>query len=56
LAFVLVILLPFGYSLGHYAFAQRDETQQVFLERPDAQYEECVRETTYMRFHHMDLL
>ncbi|NIM52662.1 MAG: hypothetical protein GTO22_26025 [Gemmatimonadales bacterium] len=51
----LVILVPFGYSIVRSVFLGT-ESRQVFLVRPDEQYKECVRETTYMRFSHMDLL
>ena len=53
---VLAMLAPVGYSLTRFGVAQATEVPQVFLEMPDPQYQECVRETTYMRFHHMDLL
>ena len=29
---------------------------EVFLEAPDARWENCLRDAEYMRFHHMDLL
>ena len=53
---VLFILLPLGYNVVHYVLAKSDATPQPFVERPDEKYDECVRETSYMRFHHMDLL
>ncbi|MHC4696077.1 MAG: hypothetical protein ACYTFA_04960 [Planctomycetota bacterium] len=53
---VVVILIPLGYSVVSPLFAQDAGADQPFLERPDAKHESCVRETTYMRFHHWELL
>jgi hypothetical protein len=47
-----LIALPILYSATDTLFAQEPE---VFLELPEGQ-EHCVRDTEYMRFHHMDLL
>jgi hypothetical protein len=52
--FILIILAPFGYSLVQPVFTQGSSVDGVFLDIPDEG--ECVRETAYMRFHHMDLL
>ena len=49
----VIILSPPGYYFFRNAFPQRVEP---FLEKPDPKYKECVRDTTYMRFNHMDLL
>ena len=50
---VVVILLPIGY----YAIGDTvSQTADPFLLMPDPQYTECVKDTKYMRFHHMDLL
>ncbi len=54
LIFVLIILAPFVYSLVRPVFTQGSSAPEVFLDIPDEG--ECVRETSYMRFHHMDLL
>jgi hypothetical protein len=54
LVFIIIILAPFGYSLVRPVFTQGSPAGRVFLEIPDEG--ECVRETEYMRFHHMDLL
>ena len=54
MVFVLIILAPFGYSLVRPVFTQGSPASEVFLNVPDEG--ECVRETAYMRFHHMDLL
>jgi hypothetical protein len=53
---VVVILFPFVYSVISSILTGSSEIEEVFLERPDPKYKECVRETEYMRFHHMDLL
>jgi len=53
---IVVILVPFGYSLVRPVSTSGEPDAQLFLERPDEQYEECVRETTYMRYRHMELL
>ncbi len=49
----LVILLPIGYYAARDAFSRSSEP---FLEKPDPKYKECVRDTQYMRLHHMELL
>ena len=53
---ILIILSPLGYSISSFVFAEETENPQPFLERPDAKYEDCVKETDYMRFHHWELL
>jgi hypothetical protein len=50
------MLLPLGYSVVSSLFAQEPTMPEVFLERPDPKHENCVKETTYMRFHHWELL
>ncbi len=52
----VVILAPVAYSATRFGVGQVAQPPDVFLEMPDPQYQECVRETDYMRFHHMDLL
>lgn len=52
-AFVGIILLPVLFSLLKPLWAAEPE---IFLEAPDSRWENCVRDTEYMRFHHMDLL
>ena len=49
----LAVLLPAGYYAVRDAFARSDSP---FLEKPNPKYQECVRDTAYMRFHHMELL
>jgi len=53
---VVVILFPLGYSVVGHVVPQSAGAGEVFLERPDAKYKDCVRETGYMRFHHWELL
>lgn len=53
---MVILLLPIGYSVLTSLFAQGAEPPEAFLEQPDPKYEACVRETTYMRFHHWELL
>lgn len=52
----MVILAPVGYSLVSSLFAREAQTHRVFLEKPDTSQRECVRETTYMRYHHWEFL
>ena len=51
--FAVIILLPVALSILKPLWAAEPE---VFLEAPDARWENCVRDVEYMRFHHMDLL
>ena len=53
---VLIVLVPLGYSVLSRVIAQGAEPGQPFLERVDSKYENCVRDTTYMRLHHWELL
>ena len=55
-AVTVAILIPLGYGLVAPLFAHPVESADVFLERPDPQYQSCVRETEYMRYHHWELL
>ena len=50
----VIILFPIGYYTVLRAFPQ----PEAFLEMPDPQLhgEDCVKETAYMRYSHMDLL
>jgi hypothetical protein len=50
---VAILLVPLAYSVVSSLFTREAE---AFYERPDAKYEECVRDTEYMRFHHWELL
>jgi hypothetical protein len=48
----IIIVLPIAY----YVVLDTVPQEEPFLEMPDPKYQECVRDTDYMRFHHMDLL
>lgn len=54
LVFVLIILAPFAYSIVRPVVTQGSAVDREFLDIPESG--ECVRETEYMRFRHMDLL
>lgn len=54
LVFVVIILAPFGYSLVRPVLTRGSAADDVFIDLPDSG--ECVRDTEYMRFRHMDLL
>lgn len=49
----LIIVAPIAYSALSPVFTQ---SPKPFLERPDVEFEACIRETEYMRLHHMDYL
>ena len=53
---IAVILLPLAYSLVSFVTAGGKPSGQPVLERPAPQYEQCVRDTEYMRYHHWELL
>lgn len=53
---ILIILFPLACSVAGFFFSKDTQRSRPFLEMPDAKYKECVRETIYMRFHHMDVL
>jgi hypothetical protein len=53
---VVILLIPLGYSIVSPLVAQERRADRPFLERPDPQYEACLRDTTYMRHHHWELL
>jgi len=50
---LMIILFPFGYSVYCHAFSK---TSPQIPKRPDKKYDQCVKDTVYMRYHHMDLL
>lgn len=52
---VLIILFPVGYSVLSAVFSPGTRDSQPFLEKPEKS-DKCVRDATYMRFHHMDFL
>lgn len=49
----VALLFPLLYSAAASVLSRPPDP---FLEMPDVKYQDCVRETEYMRFHHMDLL
>ena len=53
---IVVLALPVAYSIVSPLFAQGDGVGNGFLEKPDPKHQSCVRETTYMRYHHWELL
>ncbi len=53
---ILIILIPLGYTVMFRLTAQTPDPTEVFLERPDSTYKNCVKETRYMRYHHWELL
>ena len=53
---ILVILIPFGYSVVDRVVAQGPDPAELFLEYPDPQYTACVEDAEYMRYHHWELL
>jgi len=52
---VLIILAPLGYSVLSAVVGPGGQQAEPFLEKPE-NASKCVRDTTYMRFHHMDYL
>ena len=54
----LVILVPVAYSVLALVAAWGADSPETSdsPERPDSTWTECIRDTEYMRFHHMDLL
>ena len=53
---VLIIIFPIAYSIFTYDSTPGELSSQPFLERPDAKYKNCVRDTEFMRYHHWQLL
>jgi hypothetical protein len=53
---VILIFLPLAYSVASHVLAQTERNEELFLQMPDPQYKNCVRETDYMRYHHWELL
>lgn len=51
-----VLLSPLGYSVLSAVLSPATTPSPAFLERPDPEHENCVREATYMRFQHWELL
>ena len=56
-AFAVVILLPVAWSLLGFVFpGVAAVPDDVFLEEVDPRWENCVLDSTEMRYYHMDLL
>ena len=55
-ALILLIILPFVYSVVSHVFAQNRQDEKPFLQMPDPKYQQCIRDTEYMRYHHWELL
>lgn len=53
---IVAVLAPFGISLVSFVAVQGSESDPPFLKMPDPSHKECVRETSYMRLHHWELL
>jgi len=53
---LLIILAPLGHAIYVEVLADDVDDAQAFLELPAEPNDGCVRETTYMRFHHWELL
>ena len=54
--FAVVILLPVGLSLVGFNAPRDPEMPEVFLEKVDPKWENCIRDTDEMRFRHMEIL
>ena len=52
----VLVLVPLGFSVVAQVSQNETESSNDFLEKPDPKYEDCVREASYMRFHHWELL
>jgi len=52
----VLILVPLGFSVVSQVSPDNAGPTGDFLERPDPKYQDCVREASYMRFHHWELL
>ena len=53
---VLAILFPFGYTAVSGVVTRNTAGPEPFLLKPDPSHGPCVRDATYMRFHHWELL
>jgi len=52
---LLLLVTPFVYSITDRVVAS-GTSDAPFLEYPDPEYKQCVRDTEYMRHHHWELL
>jgi len=53
---VLLVLLPLGYSVADRVIVSNQASVQAFLEPPETNETRCIRDTTYMRYRHWELL
>ena len=53
---VVLILIPLAFSVFPQILPNRTDSSESFLEKPDPKYTDCIREASYMRFHHWELL
>ena len=53
---VLIILFPLGYSIISLAVLRSPAHSQPFLEKTDEKFKDCVKDSVYMRYKHMDYL
>jgi hypothetical protein len=53
---VVILLVPLGWSLASTLVFRGLGARNVYLERPDPRHPRCVRDTSYMRYHHWELL
>jgi hypothetical protein len=53
---LVIMLLPFGFSVAGFALGRGGQMPDVFLEMPADYFNRCVEDTDYMRFRHMELL
>ncbi len=51
-----VLLLPFVLSVGVYVFGPEEPALEDFLAPAEEPEKGCVRETTFMRYHHYEFL
>ena len=54
--FAVIILLPVVLSLVGFVASQGGRRAEPFLEAPDPEWKNCVRDAAFMRYRHMDLL
>ncbi|MEJ2109845.1 MAG: hypothetical protein P8Z37_08020, partial [Acidobacteriota bacterium] len=52
----VIVFVPLCVAVVSQISGNTNESSTSFLEKPDPEYEDCVREASYMRFHHWELL
>lgn len=53
---VVIVIVPFAYSTVAHVLAQGQPETEPFLAPVDPQHENCVKDSTWMRYHHWELL